>query len=206
MEKVNFGCGLSTVDGWLNFDASPTAKIQKTPIIGRVAAAIFKPKFPTCVMIGDITKGLRLGDSSVDLVYCSHVLEHLSLVDLRRSLIEVKRILKPNGVFRAVLPDLKHELLLYDQDDSPEACSKFMVRTSLGVECRSNGIIGWLRSFFGNSKHLWMWDYKGIEFELDNAGFSAIRPAHYGDSEHIEFNLAEDQQRWENSLGFECLK
>ena len=50
MEQVNFGCGLSTVDGWLNFDASPTAKMQKLPIIGYVARAILKPRFPACVM------------------------------------------------------------------------------------------------------------------------------------------------------------
>ena len=33
---VQYGAGNQAVEGWLNFDASPTLRIQKIPIIGRL--------------------------------------------------------------------------------------------------------------------------------------------------------------------------
>jgi hypothetical protein len=31
---LHIGCGLNSIDGWLNIDASPTLKISKIPILG----------------------------------------------------------------------------------------------------------------------------------------------------------------------------
>jgi hypothetical protein len=33
---VQYGAGNEAVQGWLNFDASPTLRIQKMPLIGRL--------------------------------------------------------------------------------------------------------------------------------------------------------------------------
>ena len=33
---VQYGCGLSAPKEWINFDVSPTLRIQKTPILGSI--------------------------------------------------------------------------------------------------------------------------------------------------------------------------
>ncbi len=107
MKMINFGCGLSVATDWLNYDASPTLRLQKLPLVGLLAKSLVRPRFPDLVLFGDIARRLPEESSSADLVYCSHILEHLSLDDFRLALTEVFRILKPGGVFRGVLPDLE---------------------------------------------------------------------------------------------------
>ena len=145
-------------------------------------------------------------DRSVDIIYCSHVLEHLSLEDFRKAIKEVYRILKPGGTFRGVLPDLEIEAKKYLADHSVNACSKFLETTDLGIPMRISGIGGLVRLFLGNSRHLWMWDFKGLNQELSNVGFNNIRRAQFGDSENHKFIEVEDLTRWKDCLGFECKK
>lgn len=204
MRAVNFGCGLSVAPGWLNYDASPTLWLQRLPLLGQLAGQIIEPRFPAVAQYGDVVTGLPLADGSADLVYCSHVLEHLALQDLRRALAEVARISRPWAVFRGVLPDLDVEVRDYLNDPADDACSRFMHRTFLGTAQRQRGIIGLLRGSLGNSQHLWMWDFRGLQAELQAAGFVEIRRAEYGDSRHGQFQSVEDPARWQGALGFEC--
>lgn len=206
MTCINFGCGLSVGSGWLNFDASPTLRLQRLPVAGLAAGAWIPPRFPREARYGDVIKGLPVADGSADLVYCSHVLEHLALADLRLALAEVARILKPGGVFRGVLPDLEVEVRSYLADTRLDACSRFMTRTSLGLAEQRRGLMVRLRAMLGNSQHLWMWDFKGLQAELHAVGFVAVRRAVYGDSQQPLFSAVEDEGRWQDALGFECLR
>lgn len=206
MRKVNFGCGLSVGRDWVNYDASPTLRIQRIPIAGAIAKKLVKPVFPEFAMYGDVVRGLPEKSGSVGLVYCSHILEHLSLADFRMALAEVKRILEPGGVFRAVLPDLEAYAKSYLEDQSHDACSKFMRSTRLGHLTRPKGFSGVARAIYGNSSHLWMWDYKGLAGELIDAGFTRVRRAYFNDSSHFDFHEIEDLGRWDGCLGFECEK
>jgi predicted SAM-dependent methyltransferase len=56
-------------------------------------------------------------------VYCSYVLEHLSLQDFRTALKNTYAILNRNGVFRLVLPDLDFSIHKYINDTSPSAAN-----------------------------------------------------------------------------------
>lgn len=59
------------------------------------------------VTVCDARLGLPFGDGSVDGVVCSHMLEHLHpFKEAPAFLREVKRVLKPGGVFRVAVPDL----------------------------------------------------------------------------------------------------
>ena len=206
MTMINFGCGLSVATDWINYDASPTMRLQRLPLVGTLAKSLVKPRFPDLVRYGDIARGMPEEACSADLVYCSHILEHLSLTDCRLALAEVLRILKPGGVFRGVLPDLEADVRAYLADPSADACSAFMRATSLGHVRRSLGLVGRLRALLGNSQHLWMWDYKGLAAELQSAGFVDIRRAQYNDSAYPAFVAIEDLGRWDACLGFECRK
>ncbi|MDR2855885.1 MAG: methyltransferase domain-containing protein [Methanomicrobiales archaeon] len=55
----------------------------------------------------NLAKKLPIPDASVDVIYSSHVLEHLTPDDTRRHLQECHRILKPKGIIRIVVPDLE---------------------------------------------------------------------------------------------------
>lgn len=161
-------------------------------------------RYPSNVRYGDVVHGLPVPNSSAQLVYSSHVLEHLSLEDLRKALRNVRRAMKDGGVFRCVLPDLGHLISTYDTDDSPAAAVRFMSNTLLGEAHRDRTIRGLVRRYLGNSRHLWMWDYKGLAAELDAAGFTAIRRATFHDSVHEGFRLVEREDRWTDQLGIEC--
>jgi len=80
----------------LNFDASPTLRVQRLPLAGflRVPGG---PVFPANVRYGDIVKGLPVEATSCRAVYCSHVLEHLSLSDFRLALANTKAVLAEGG-------------------------------------------------------------------------------------------------------------
>lgn len=201
---VQYGAGLCAPEGWKNYDASPSLRAQKIPIIGRIIRKKFGPPFPKSIMYGDIVKGLPIRESSCDGIYCSHVLEHLSLCDFRIAIRNTLSYLKPEGVFRFVLPDLRFLANKYVSHESPESSVEFMKESHLGYLNRPRGLSGLAKSWIGNSLHLWMWDYASISHELYEAGFVNIRRAVLGDSVEPFFCSAETPNRWEDCLGVEC--
>lgn len=199
---VQYGCGLSAPEGWANYDVSPTLRLQRIPLIGALARR--RVRFPPNVRYGDVVRGLPVPDGSCDAVYCSHMLEHLPYNGLRTALRNTFRILKPGGVFRLVLPDLQVLVEEYLRFDPATRASNLMRRTNLGSLERPMGLIGRLRASFGNSAHLWMWDYPGLEHELLAAQFIEIRRAQFGDSSLAAFAEVEDAARFEEALAIEC--
>ena len=204
MLRVQYGCGLSSPEGWLNYDCSPTLRLQRLPLIGGLMARAVKPVFPRAVRYGDILKGLPVAMGAADRVYCSHVLEHLALHDLRQALRNTRICMRSGGIFRMVLPDLRALAEAYVGDPSPESAPRFMRDTYLGHETRRRGFFGLLRAGLGNSLHLWMWDFPSLSVELTAAGFTNLRRATYCDSADPAFAAVEELHRWEGQLGIEC--
>lgn len=201
-----FGCGLSAPDGWVNFDSSPRLRMERFPGLRRLIPPGPFGRFPPAVRYGDIVKGLPLPPSSVRLLYSSHVLEHLSLSDLRTALRNSFALLAPGGIFRSVMPDLAHLVRRYCDDSDDGAGERFLMHSGLGALTRPRGVAGHIKEVFGNSQHRWLWDYKGIAKELCDAGFVKVRQAAFGDSGVPDFGLVESEDRWRHSLGFECRK
>ncbi len=92
MRLLNIGCGAHYHPAWTNIDVAPATRE---------------------VLPWDVKKGLPFKDDSFDVVYHSHVLEHLSPQDATLFLKETARILKPAGVTRVVVPDLEQIVRLY---------------------------------------------------------------------------------------------
>jgi SAM-dependent methyltransferase len=203
---VQFGCGLSAPDGWLNFDSSPTLRAQRLPLLGRAVARATTIRFPESVRYGDIVKGLPVAEQSCRGVYASHVLEHLALDDLRAALRNTFRILEPGGVFRLVVPDLELMAKEYVSSTDPAAAIKFMQDSLLGETRRPRGSRAAFRLWLGNSDHRWMWDYKALRAQLEAAGFRSTRRAQFGDSSDRRFTEAEDPGRWQGALGIETYR
>ena len=210
-DYVQFGCGFSPANGWLNYDSSPTLKIERSLFRHFLSAKISgnDARFPDQVKFGDIRKGLPVPPKSVRGVYASHVLEHLSLCDMRRALRNTLVILRPGGVFRMVVPDLQARAERYItqlQTDPSSASIEFMRSLGMGVEERPHNVVGILRTIWGGSAHLWMWDRSSLEEELKRAGFVEIRTCKYGDAEDPMFLRVEDRWRFfDRQLGIvEC--
>lgn len=89
---VNLGCGSRFHPFWKNFDIEP--------IDGKVVAS-------------DLRKPIPLPGSCADVVYHSHLLEHLSKSEGSRLLADCYRILKPGGIIRIAVPDLEQLARLY---------------------------------------------------------------------------------------------
>ena len=71
-EYVQYGCAWSAPESWRNFDASPTLKFERLPIIGRLYTKN-ESRFPENVEFGDIIAGLPVPDDFCKGVYCSHI-------------------------------------------------------------------------------------------------------------------------------------
>jgi hypothetical protein len=205
-----YGCGLSNPPEFINFDSSPTLRIQKVPLLGKIFKLGMKTKFPDNVIYGDIIKGLPVKKNSMKGVYCSHVLEHLSLMDLRVSPRNSYEVLEKGGIFRCVLPDLEWSCKEYLKlkDLGVETAANVFVDefTMFGLNNRPIKLIDKVKSLYGNSKHLWMWDFESLKKELQEVGFKEIRRSSFNDSEDSYFNYVEDEGRFINCLAIECKK
>lgn len=200
---VQYGCGWCAPAQWENFDASPTLRLERIPMIGKLIKKNPNP-FPANVRYGNIIDGLPIQASSSDVVYCSHVLEHLSLEDLRAALKNTRNIMRSGAPFRLVLPDLEFHIETYTNDKDPNRALRFLKETGLGRESRPKGIKAITTAIGGNSEHLWLWDYVSLKLQLQEAGFTNIRRASFGDSSYECFSAVEIKDRWINSLGIEC--
>jgi predicted SAM-dependent methyltransferase len=208
LQYVQYGCGWYphyASKNWRNFDASPTLRLERIPLLGRFIRKN-ETRFPQNVEYGDIIYGLPVLENSCKVVYCSHVLEHLSLEDFRKAIRNTHKILESGGTFRFVLPDLEYYIQKYIDDPTCERANNFMHYTGLGKEKRNRSLKEFVFEWLGNSQHLWMWDYKSLKNELEQAGFVKVRRAQFADSIEPMFQEIEFWERWENCLGLECKK
>jgi hypothetical protein len=182
-------------------------RFERLPVLGKLYTRN-KQRFPANVKYGDIVKGLPEAADSCEAVYCSHILEHLAYEDFLTALRNTYKILKPGGTFRGVVPDLKAAVMAYVDDfDKLEApANELMRNTMLGVENRPKNMSGKVKNLYGNSKHLWMWDYKTLAFELKKVGFTDIGPCTFGDSADPMFSFVEEADRFNQAAAFNCKK
>lgn len=201
---VQFGCGLSCPPGWANYDSSFRLRLQRIPLIGALVPAGPYGRFPAAVRYGDVIKGLPLAPGSVKLLYCSHVLEHLALEELRVTLRHCHALLADSGIFRIVLPDLEHMIRGYGESTANDRGFRFIQNSGMGVTRRSRSWPGRIKESFASSRHVWLWDYPSLSEELSQAGFREIRRAAFGDSGIAAFDAVEAEPRWRNALGIQC--
>jgi SAM-dependent methyltransferase len=107
--RLNLGCGERTPRGWLNVDYSVGARLGRIPGLPRIGRALglFRLSWSPEIFAHDLRRVFPWGDASADVVYSSHSLEHLSPAEGRRFMRECHRVLRPGGVIRIVVPDLR---------------------------------------------------------------------------------------------------
>lgn len=208
--NVQYGCGKCAPDNWINFDISPTLRLERIPIIGRFFIRNEWGAYPKNVKIGNILHGLPgIKTDSCDAVYCSHVLEHLHYNDLQKALYNTFKILKKGGTFRLVVPDMEvfvNTYLRNKQNGIKTACHTLISSTLMASEKTPKNFKDKIIDSLGNSKHFWNYDFDSMSHELEKAGFKNIRRATLNDSNNKDFLAVEDYGRFYLCLAIECTK
>jgi hypothetical protein len=170
---VNFGCGANPATGassYINVDGSLTVLLARLPL--PTAAFASRANFVRVLRANDIRYGtsrrLRFPEGTLDGFYASHVLEHLSKRECRDLMLRVQHWLKPSGVLRVVLPDLRRFAEAYVEGATD--ASQFVANTCLAPEG-----LNWWETLFGHSQHRWMYDAASFSKLLEDLGFREIK-------------------------------
>lgn len=218
---VQYGCGLSQPDGWLNYDSTPSIFISRLPFFRSLAQSLWQCRFQrhyttkpvppnlqilrniaySRALYGDITKGLNLPANSCRQVYASHVIEHLPFTSAQIALRNTRKILRKGGCFRLVVPNLRYYVDSYLSSTDPLASVEFCMQTGLGSHDW-----GMLLSRLRGDRHHIMYDSSSLRALLLKSGFQSVRQAYLGDSD-FDFSAVEDAGRWQYpiNIGFECI-
>jgi SAM-dependent methyltransferase len=167
--RLHLGCGFNHLDAWINVDR-----------LGAKADVFWDLRYP-----------LPVPDGTFDAIFHEHVLEHLSLTDGFALTVECRRVLRPGGVLRVVVPDAGSAVTGYCKDDASSAAQWPTRMLSL-------------QELFYGYGHVSMFDAETLVAFLGAAGFSDVEQRKFGDS-LIEPCPDADGRRHE-SLYVEALK
>jgi predicted SAM-dependent methyltransferase len=146
-------------------------------------------------MVHNLAKGIPFESDSIDVVYHSHMLEHLDREIAVKFLLDIKRVLKPGGICRIVVPDLETAARMYlahisaCEGNSSEAKEHDLYVARLleqSVRKEASGTSGQkpLRRLLENivlgdarkrgETHQWMYDRMNLDNLLERLGFRGI--------------------------------
>ena len=201
MIRVNVGCGRTPTKGWKNFDNSYSVRLGKIPILPNIllkVGLLLPDQFDYLqftrdhdIVYGDILKGLPLDDSSVEVIYSSHVLEHLDRQEVEQYLKEAWRLLCPGGILRIVVPDLAMIIDKYNENHDADA---FITEIYLS-QLRPRTFAQRLRAtIVGSRIHQWAYDGASLSGVLLKNGFTdprIFKPGETGIPDPGDLNLRE---------------
>ncbi len=163
--RVNVGCGQTPTEGWRNFDNSLSLRLAKIPFLPALlhkARILEAPQYQFIhfarsnrIEYGDVAKRLPLSDGSVDVLYSSHMLEHLDREEASLFLKEARRVLCPGGIIRLAVPDIHKHVQQYIESGNADA----FIADTLLCHPRPRTIVQRLRILLvGTRHHQWMYD------------------------------------------------
>ncbi len=148
--RLNIGCGKFPSPRWTNLD---------------------RKHRPGVDIVANLSARLPIAAASFDYAVAIHVLQDLPLDVLLPALREIRRVLKPGGVFRAALPDLDRAIEAYRRGDA----GYFLVPDgdwqSLGAKLVVQSI------WYGDSRTPFTYDFAAELFT--KAGFATSRRAEF---------------------------
>lgn len=150
---LHAGCGLNIIPGWINVDVFGGPDVYRW----------------------DFTKGLPFSDSTVDMVYTEHFIEHLTKEDGLAFLTEICRVLKPGGVLRLSTPSLDFLVECYSEGKVDEWSDMGWV-----VDNTADLVNGSMR----NWGHKYLYNSSALIEILENAGFSEVISVPWHESTH----------------------
>jgi len=201
---VNLGCGpkVSSHPDVVNIDWSIYLRFRSSALLSWLPRLVLRGErlrryqsLPANIVAHDLVRGIPLPADSVDVVYHSHMLEHIDRDRVAAFQAEVLRVLKPGGVQRIVVPDLELLARRYlasleaartepavrpRHDDSVAELLEQSVRRDAAA---ARSLRGWRRSIytrvFGDARrrgetHQWMYDAENLSALLEACGFRDV--------------------------------
>ncbi len=178
MYRVNVGCGMEPIKGWKNFDNSFSLRLSHNLWISRLLAmfkVFSKPQldyinfaYSNFIEYADVTKKIPLPDGSVEVLYSSHMFEHLDQKSAVVFLGEVKRILIPGGILRLSVPCLKKLIELYAENGDAD---RFIESSLLCIPHPKSFFEKIKFLLIGCRHHQWMYDGESLKKLLQSVGF-----------------------------------
>ena len=127
---INIGCGTHPINGWINYDYNKFIFVARISILYYfLRHSNILPEGYKLFMDQVVEKNIRFAnagkhipekDKSVNVVYSSHMLEHLDKEETHQFLIEIRRILVTGGIIRVVVPDFDKLVNEYSESNNPE--------------------------------------------------------------------------------------
>lgn len=174
--KLNVGCAWTMAHyGWANLDV--------------VDAGNFASAYGYNFLRHDVRNGLPYATGVVDLIFHTHFLEHLTYEEGLRFLRECRRVIRPDGYMRIVVPDASYlnrcyaqamgitqpdsgkYLPITDFDHVNEGCAKALTAA------------GKLWSLLGEG-HKAFYDLDTLSAMLEQAGWNALPASFRGATQH----------------------
>jgi len=187
-DYANIGCGGNILDGFLNVDYG----------------------WRRGSVCWDITKGLPIKTHSLDGLFCEHALEHFEWrVAVDTILPEFKRVLRPGGTLRIVVPDAEYAIDQYNAArDAGETAARWdkprmsADRLHLTPMAKVNNHFRRIYEPY-EMGHKFMYDYQTLEYFLELSGFRDIQRTKFMEGRDARL-LVDYEKRREESLYVEA--
>lgn len=193
--RLNLGCGNVRPAGWINTDSSWNANLQRIPVVGTIVNKLFSTvAYDTSNLeYMNLNKRWKFASDSVDVVYASHLFEHLTLKSTDLFLREAYRTLKPGGIIRIVVPDLYKIARRYisEYESGHEDTTKFIM---WAINMHREGQYGvsipvWKKVILEIQgyphQHKFMYDEKSLSKKMAQYGFTDLLSLEYGVSTYL---------------------
>ncbi len=223
--KLNIGCGLTAPLGWVNIDCSLNARLAKWPWCRRILKAfkIIPPAkagipWPRNIYVHDVRKNLPFPNNSVEAVYCSHFLEHLSKKDAFSFINECCRALIPGGIIRIIVPDLGLYIEQYmkrvnakDKEALIKELPSERFLENLGILNKESAdenifIRLYKKIIYDKNSHKWMYDEYSLSALILEHGFSNIQRKKCYESLIKDIEKLDNPERFDDSICLEAEK
>lgn len=210
--RLNIGCGPTPTPGWVNYDNSWSVRLAGRPVLVRLlarAGLFTDAQRHLCEVAA--AEGIRYataqsiphGDGTVDVIYSSHMLEHLDRREAGQFLTEAHRVLRPGGILRIAVPDLRMLVERYIADGDADR----LVEASLLAAVHPTSVPAKLRYvLLGSRHHAWMYDARSLTALMEGAGFESVRSQDAGTTGIAEPGALDLAERADESIYVEARK
>jgi SAM-dependent methyltransferase len=211
--RINIGCGRSPTEGWLNMDNSVSLKLAALPWLMALAQRLrllvpaqvenlaYNRKYR--IVFCDARKRIPVPDKSADVVYTSHMVEHLDREEAAQFFREARRVLCPGGTLRIAVPNLRRHVDNYlNSGDADE----LMKATNLGRRLPKS-LLERIKVFFLGERqfHVFMYDPLSLSRFLEAEGFTSVTPLPAGETRILSPGALDLSERSPESLFVEGL-
>jgi predicted SAM-dependent methyltransferase len=151
----------------------------------------------------DASHNIPASNDSIDVIYTSHMLEHLDRVEASSFLKEAKRVLRSDGIIRIAVPDIKRQINEYVKSNDADV---FIESTHMCVP-RPRTIGQRLRMLIvGTRHHQWMYDGDSLSRLLIKSGFKNPIILKAGETTISDPGSLDLTERSEESVYIEAIK